>query len=93
MSNKKLVEVQLQVKEIQTVMHNNIEKAIQRGDSLDVMNDKAVLLHEDAKLFNKNSNQLSSKMCWDAWKMRILLILILLAIIGIIIGVIYAAKN
>jgi hypothetical protein len=93
MSDKKLKEVQLQVKEIQSVMQNNIELAIQRGDNLDEMNTRAVLLHEDAKIFSKKSSNLSSQMCWSKYKLYIIIFLIISIIIAFILIVIYSMKN
>lgn len=79
----KLAKVQNQVEEIKITMQQNIDKAISRGEKLEIMEEKADKLHEQSKIWERGTYNLRNKLCRDAWKSRLCIIFTVLFVLGI----------
>jgi vesicle-associated membrane protein 4 len=61
-NTKKATEVHQQVEEVIGIMHNNIDKVVQRGEKLDSLQNKTEELQQGALSFKKTSNTVSNQM-------------------------------
>lgn len=89
----KLADVQLQVDQVKAVMHANIEKTIERGQSLEVIEEKANQLDQEARKFFVNSRSLKRHMCWKNAKYTVLVVLAIAVIVVIALAALGAFKN
>ncbi|KAL6970303.1 hypothetical protein U1Q18_030002 [Sarracenia purpurea var. burkii] len=80
---EKLVKVNAQVSEVKSIMRENIDKVIDRGEVLSVLSDKASDLRDSADEFKRKGTQLKRKMWYQNMKVKLLVlgILLLLALI------------
>lgn len=85
-SNSKLQQVKAQVGEVIEVMHQNIEKVIDRGIKLDEINDKTDQLSESARSFSSRSRQLRRHMWWKNTKLQLCICGCILLILVIVIA-------
>lgn len=75
---EKLLKVKAQVSEVKSIMLENIDKTIERGENLTVLTDKAEDLQNSAKQFKKQGTEIRRKMWYQNMKIK-------LAVLGIII--------
>ena len=74
-----------QVDQTKEVLLSACNKLVDRGESLDHLQDKAVDLNMSAHTFQRNSRSLRNKMWWKEKKMMLISILIIIIILLIII--------
>jgi vesicle-associated membrane protein 7 len=90
----KLSKVQQQVEEVTSVMRSNIDEALNRGERLDVLVDKAEDLRGGATQFQKSSTQLKKNFCKRNMKVIICIsIIVVLIALAIILGVVLTRRN
>jgi vesicle-associated membrane protein 4 len=77
-----------QVDQVKGVMNDNFKKVNERGVQLDVLDDKADNLQNEALLFEKQAKQLKRKHCLKNFKLWIILISIIIIIVIVIVGAI-----
>lgn len=85
-----------QIDSVKSVMHQNIELALRNCQKLDELEVRAQELSQAAGIFKGRTRDLRRKMWWKNMQMKIILVLIILAILGIITGIlcaIYPPKN
>jgi hypothetical protein len=85
----KLIEAKRKVDDITTVMHNNVEKALEGGEALDKMETNAKLLEENANRFKKEAQDVKRQMCWKNAKKTLAVAIIFALIIAVIILIAY----
>ncbi|VBB18571.1 vesicle-associated membrane [Yasminevirus sp. GU-2018] len=85
--SEKLEEIRLEIEDVKNVMKDNIDKAIKRGEDLDVIQQKSSDLENNAGVFLKGSRALRRQMYWKNVKM-ILIILLVIAIVATVLGLI-----
>lgn len=61
-NTQRSVEVQQQVNDVIGIMHNNIDKVVQRGEKLDSLQNKTEELQQGALSFKKTSNTVQNQM-------------------------------
>jgi len=66
----------VQVDEVKSVMVENIEKVIQRGERIDTLTDKTDDLRANAELFQKQGRQLRRQFWWQHCKMKLVMALV-----------------
>lgn len=93
MSDQQLIKINKETENLKSIMKLNIEKAIERGEKIELINDKAIKLEQDSNIFDIKATGLKRKECRKLWATRLIFLFILLFIIGIIIAVIYASKR
>ncbi|XP_057475773.1 vesicle-associated membrane protein 724-like [Actinidia eriantha] len=81
---EKLLKVKAQVSEVKSIMLENIDKAIDRGEHLTILSDKAQDLRCSAQEFKKQGTQIRRKMWYQNMKIKLVVIGILLLLILII---------
>ncbi|KAG6432117.1 hypothetical protein SASPL_103691 [Salvia splendens] len=81
----KLLKVQAQVSEVKSIMLENIDKTIERGQNLTDLNDKAQDLRESAQVFKKGGVQLRRKLWYQNMKMKLVVLGIILLLVLIIV--------
>eukprot|EP00808_Paulinella_micropora_P015206 g28461.t1 len=64
----KLARVQTKVDEIKVLAHQNMEMALDRGETLESMEMKAKLLDTNAKTFRREAKAVRRRMCCQSWK-------------------------
>ncbi|KAI9498650.1 synaptobrevin, partial [Zychaea mexicana] len=83
--NNKISHVQAQVDEVTTIMQENIDKAMQRGERMDDLRGKTEDLQATAGHFRRGANQVRKRMWWKDLKWKIIIAVTILVILGIII--------
>jgi len=78
--------------QVKQVMQSNITLALQNVEKLDEIDERARHLEATAQVFHSSANKLERRMCRDYWTVRILVVVVILAIIGIILGVYFGTK-
>ncbi|XP_066295416.1 vesicle-associated membrane protein 4-like isoform X1 [Branchiostoma lanceolatum] len=81
----KIKRVQGQVDEVIEVMQDNVAKVIDRGENLELLQDKSEELSDHSIKFLNTSKRLKSTMRWHNCKMYALLFTVLLVIILVIV--------
>jgi len=80
----KLTEVQGKIDVVSSVMKDNIQQILVNNEQLENIEAQSAALNEQAAAFQSQSNELTNKMWWKMWKMRLLiggLIVVVLIII------------
>mmetsp|Transcript_13600 Transcript_13600/g.20527 ORF Transcript_13600/g.20527 Transcript_13600/m.20527 type:complete len:96 (+) Transcript_13600:139-426(+) len=83
-SNDKMAEVQAEIDKTKDTVQKGIELAIDRGDKLEDLDDKAQGLSNEASIFNKRAKQTRRHFCLQKWKMIALIVFIVIILILII---------
>lgn len=90
----KLASVTLKVESVKLVMQENVDLALQNCVKLESIEKAAEELQQQAGVFKRSAGELKNRMWWKNIKMKLILGGIILAIVGIIVGVIaYYAKQ
>ncbi len=89
----KLAKIQQKVNVIKNVMQQNIDTAMQNCVRLEEIEKQSEELHQMAGIFKKNTTILKKKMWWKDMKMKIIIAVIILTILGVIIGVLVAMSQ
>ncbi|XP_077218419.1 vesicle-associated membrane protein 724 [Tasmannia lanceolata] len=80
----KLLKVKAQVSEVKSIMLENIDKAIDRGEKLDDLTDKTEELRSQAQDFKNQGTQIRRKMWFQNMKIKLVVLAILLILVLII---------
>ena len=86
-STDKIAAINRQTRELTVIMHQNIDRAIQNGEQIEVIAEKAADLETDAFQFRKSATNMRRMFCRKNCKM----IAIITAIIMVVILLIVAA--
>lgn len=81
----KLVAVSDKVEVVKTVMKDNISEILKNTEKLEELEEKSKNLDNQAIEFNKGARDLSTKMFWKKWKMRLLLGFLIISVLILII--------
>ncbi|XP_052191454.1 vesicle-associated membrane protein 724 [Diospyros lotus] len=81
---EKLIKVKAQVSEVKSIMLENIDKAIERGENLTHLSDKAQDLRDSAQEFKRKGTQIRRKMWYQNMKIKLVVLGILLLLVLII---------
>eukprot|EP00607_Mallomonas_marina_P008284 CAMPEP_0182418642 /NCGR_PEP_ID=MMETSP1167-20130531/3026_1 /TAXON_ID=2988 /ORGANISM="Mallomonas Sp, Strain CCMP3275" /LENGTH=210 /DNA_ID=CAMNT_0024592941 /DNA_START=180 /DNA_END=812 /DNA_ORIENTATION=+ len=84
----KLSSVTLKVESVKLVMQENVDLALQNCVKLESIEKAAEELQQQAGVFKRSAHELKNRMWWKDIKMKLILGSIILAILGIIIGII-----
>ncbi|OWA53268.1 hypothetical protein BV898_17701 [Hypsibius exemplaris] len=83
----KVAGVQQQVHGVMQVMQDNINRILERGDRLDDLESRSDNLNVNADHFRRGATQVRRRMWWQNCRMKIIITIVVLAIIGIIVAV------
>jgi len=89
-SSSRIAQLEGEVTEVKGIMTENIEKVLQRGEHLDILQERSSLLENTAGSFKFSSKKLRQKMWWKnakLWAICICIILVILIIIIVVIAV------
>jgi len=86
-SADKLNRLKGEVDEVKSVMVQNIEKVLERGEKIELLVDKTDSLSQNAFKFKKQSTQLKRAMWWKNVKLMALIIFLILVVIYIIVAI------
>eukprot|EP00049_Salpingoeca_infusionum_P017196 m.352101 g.352101 ORF g.352101 m.352101 type:complete len:112 (-) comp16440_c0_seq1:203-538(-) len=92
-SDYQLAQTQAEVDQVVGVMRTNMQKVLDRDAKISDLQDRADELNDGATRFQQNSRKLKRHMWWQNTKMTLMLVLVVLAILGIIIGVAVAKRR
>ncbi|KAK9139381.1 hypothetical protein Scep_009062 [Stephania cephalantha] len=81
---EKLIKVKAQVSEVKSIMLENIDKTMDRGESLNVLEDKTEDLRSQAQEFRKQGTKVRRKMWLQNMKIKLVVLGILLLLVLII---------
>ncbi|XP_057959800.1 vesicle-associated membrane protein 724 isoform X1 [Malania oleifera] len=81
---EKLLKVKAQVSEVKSIMLENIDKALDRGENLTTLADKTENLRSQAQDFKKQGTQIRRKMWYQNMKIKLVVLGILLLLVLII---------
>lgn len=82
---QKLALIKENVQKTQDQTTQNLTKALQRGEQLEIMSAKAENIKKSAQAFHREASNVKSMMCWQKWKFYIIGIIIGIVLIVIII--------
>eukprot|EP00486_Rosalina_sp_Unknown_P015515 CAMPEP_0201594516 /NCGR_PEP_ID=MMETSP0190_2-20130828/191809_1 /ASSEMBLY_ACC=CAM_ASM_000263 /TAXON_ID=37353 /ORGANISM="Rosalina sp." /LENGTH=92 /DNA_ID=CAMNT_0048054159 /DNA_START=571 /DNA_END=849 /DNA_ORIENTATION=- len=83
-SNDKIQEVQDEIDKTKETVQQGIALAIDRGDKLEDLDDKAQNLSNEASIFNKRAKATRRHFCLQQWKMIALIAFIIIVLIIVI---------
>ena len=94
-TNDKIKDVQLEIIQYKQQVESVIINVIERGEKLSELEDKSNNLVLSAGMFSKKAKEVKRKMWWQHFKMKILMLVIFLIIVGVIITLlsIYLPKH
>jgi len=84
-SDDKIRDVNLKVNEVKIEIQKNIEKVIERGEQIDILDKKAEDLEYNSNRFHDQSRKLKRKQCIKNVKLSVCIGLILIIVILIIV--------
>jgi len=76
----KINRVRNEIDEVKSVMVQNIEKVLERGERIELLVDRTENLNQTAFQFKKKSTQVKRRMWWKSVKVMVILIFVLLII-------------
>lgn len=89
--NDKINVMKNQVEEVKTIMSQNLESVLERGENLRNLEDKTEELSEQAKTFQVTSRKVKRKTWWANMKMKIVLVFgVLAACIALILIILFS---
>nr|GLL41325.1 vesicle-associated membrane protein 724-like [Ipomoea trifida] len=71
---EKLLKVKAQVSEVKSIMLENIDKTIERGENLTILTNKAEDLHNSAQQFKKQGTEIRRKMWYQNMKIKLVVL-------------------
>lgn len=83
----KLAAVSRKVESVKLVMQDNVNVALQNCVKLESIEEVAEELQQQAGVFKRSANDLRKKMWWKNMRMKLIIGFLILAVLGIIIGV------
>ena len=86
-------DIEYQLQQVTVVMKDNVEKLIERGENLEVLQQKTENMDEHAKLFQNHSRDLKRQMRWKYIRNSLIILVLVLLLIGIIILALHPWKN
>ncbi|KAF6001991.1 hypothetical protein F1559_002831 [Cyanidiococcus yangmingshanensis] len=90
----KITQLREDVKEVHTIMQQNIEDALERGERLDNLVEQADELRDTASAFHRQSGTLKKRMCQrNVAAASCIIVLVLLIILAIVLGVVLTHRN
>jgi len=89
----KMAEVQDEIDKTKKTVEQGIQLAIDRGDKLEELDDKASNLTNEANMFNRKAKQVNRHFCLQKWKMYALIAFIFILVILIIVLVVTRRKK
>lgn len=93
MNDPKIQLVQVRVEQVRQIMHDNIDKALLRGDQLDELDRKAHDLEQQASLYERQSRKTKCLMMMKNYKCIIFTVIILIISIVIIALIIWSSTK
>ena len=92
--NARTQALQSQIDDTVGVMRDNINSVAQRGERLDVLQDKTDNLAQSAQGFRRGANRVRKQMWWKDMKMRVCLIVgIIILLLIIILPIVFHFKG
>ena len=85
-SDEKMLKIQNQIDNVRGTMRDNIDKVLERGESLDLLIDKSDALNTLSFNFRNQARNLQRKLCRENFKRGCMIFCIVLFIIYMIIG-------
>jgi len=79
----KITKVRSEIDKVKTVMVQNIEKVLERGERIELLVDKTENLNQTAVQFKKKSTQVKRRMWWKNVRVLVILIIVILVIVFI----------
>ena len=79
----KVKEVQNAIDASKEQVHIAIENAIDRGDKIELLQDKGDELVENAQMFHRSARNVRRRMCLQEWKMTLLICAITLVCVSV----------
>ncbi|EMR10968.1 hypothetical protein PNEG_00571 [Pneumocystis murina B123] len=83
--NSRTAMIQAQIDDTVGIMRENINKVAQRGERLDILQDKTENLATSAQGFRRGANRVRKQMWWKDVKMRMCIIIGVIILLAIII--------
>jgi len=77
--------IQQKIDETVGIMRDNITRVAERGERLDVLQDKTENLSVSAQGFRRGANQVRKQMWWKDMKMKIIIAIVILVLLAVII--------
>jgi hypothetical protein len=84
-NNDKIKLISKDLEDTKTIMYNNIDLVLNRGEKLEDLNIKAQDLNSHAQTFKTRARQLKKNMCWQNTKLYCIIFVIILCILALII--------
>uniref|UniRef100_A0A6G1S5W6 Vesicle-associated membrane protein 2 n=1 Tax=Aceria tosichella TaxID=561515 RepID=A0A6G1S5W6_9ACAR len=81
----KIKELQGDVEQLTNVMQTNIKKVLERGDRMDVLNERSELLTSRASEFRINSRSIRRKLWWQNLRFQIIIGVVITSLVIIIV--------
>jgi len=81
----KVKQVKAATDEVVGIMHQNINKVVERGERLDDLQDKTDQLQEQSQVFNKSARKIKNQMWWKNVKLNIAIAAVCIAILIVIV--------
>jgi len=82
----RILKVRKEIDEVKSIMVENIEKVLERGEKIELLVEKTDNLSHESFTFHSKSKDLKRHMWWKNFKITLILILVVLAIIYFIIA-------
>lgn len=80
----KMAGVQRKVDEVKSIMLQNVESVLARGEKLDVLVDHTDSLRDQAQKFQKQGQTLRKKMWWQNMKVKLIVVAVIILLIVVI---------
>lgn len=87
-SRDRLDDLDGEVSEVTSLLKDNVDKVLRRGNKLDDIQQKAEDLESNSIQFKKRSTDLRRKMCCSNIRMTLILILVVVVIIAVIVVIV-----
>ena len=86
-SKSKIKQIQENLNETQTIMSDNLHKALTRGSELDVLEAESGKLSEYSHAFSREAGKVKRQMLWEKYKWYLFILIALLLVIYMIVAI------
>ena len=80
-SQQRTQKIQNEVNEVVGIMQDNIEKVMERGEKIEVLQDKTDDLQNSATKFKKGANRVRKAMWWKDMKLKLIIVVVIIVIV------------
>ncbi|KAK3603194.1 hypothetical protein CHS0354_036117 [Potamilus streckersoni] len=92
-SGDRLARLNNDVSEVTSLLRDNVEKIVERGEKISNLHDRSEDLASNSQKFTYSAREVRKKMCYQNYRLTAIIVVVVLIVIGIIVVIILAGTK